>query len=209
MIGALAGGLSKGQETALRLPLVFMGGMALHLFRDQVRVSLWLLGGLVATTIAAALIAPFAYRPFLFVTTAYAAITLALAPSVVAPRLQPRDDLSYGVYLYGWPVQQALHALFPAMPATLSIAPALATTLLIAFLSWRLIERPALALKPSSRRDIKADSKDAVSSLSSNGMSRCTSWSGRSHQRASSSAVMTESGNRIRTRDAGLPATTA
>ncbi|HEX2939844.1 MAG TPA: acyltransferase [Rhodopila sp.] len=69
----------------------------------------------------------------------------------VRPLLTIRDDLSYGVYLYGWIVAQTLVYLasrhgkqFSPMPffvATMTV------TLLVAWLSWRLIEQPALQLK--------------------------------------------------------------
>jgi peptidoglycan/LPS O-acetylase OafA/YrhL len=55
--------------------------------------------------------------------------------------------LSYGTYLYGWPVQQALHATVPAVGPLALLAPSLALTLAVAALSWFAVEKPALALK--------------------------------------------------------------
>ena len=51
-------------------------------------------------------------------------------------------DLSYGVYIYAFPVQQVL-----AAHGLLSIWSAMALTLPLAALSWFLVERPVLALK--------------------------------------------------------------
>ena len=56
-------------------------------------------------------------------------------------------DYSYGVYLYGWPAQQALHALLPSLGAVALLWPSLAVTFAIAALSWFLVEKPALDLK--------------------------------------------------------------
>lgn len=57
-------------------------------------------------------------------------------------------DLSYGIYLYGWPVTQVIRA---AVGDGLSgyelTALALPATGLVAYLSWHLIEKPALAFK--------------------------------------------------------------
>jgi peptidoglycan/LPS O-acetylase OafA/YrhL len=57
-------------------------------------------------------------------------------------------DLSYGIYLYGWPVTQLIRA---AVGDGLSgyelTALALPATGLVAYLSWHLIEKPALAFK--------------------------------------------------------------
>lgn len=58
-------------------------------------------------------------------------------------------DFSYGVYIWSWPIQQiiAIHiAPSPAIVLAIS-APA---SLAVAYLSWRIIEKPALRLKSNS-----------------------------------------------------------
>jgi len=83
----------------------------------------------------------------------YLALWLALnrrLPIVPAARF---GDLSYGLYIYGWPAEQAAvwalggHA---AWWQVFLLALPLAATL--AFLSWHLVERPALRLKPRNAR---------------------------------------------------------
>lgn len=69
--------------------------------------------------------------------------------------LNPLDghDLSYGVYLYGFPIQQSLIHFFGARQSpAVNAAAALTLALICAALSWRLVERPALALKPARPR---------------------------------------------------------
>jgi peptidoglycan/LPS O-acetylase OafA/YrhL len=62
--------------------------------------------------------------------------------------LLSRGDYSYGIYLYGFPVQQALVLLFPALKAWWALFPVAAVVVLaVAIASWHLIERPALSLK--------------------------------------------------------------
>lgn len=66
-----------------------------------------------------------------------------------------RVDLSYGVYLYGWPVAQALlyfthQKLSPVPLFTFTIA----VTLVVAYGSWRLIERPSLDLLKRQKRAV-------------------------------------------------------
>ncbi len=57
-------------------------------------------------------------------------------------------DASYGVYLYGYPVQQGLIALFGGGIGTAALTLIAAPiTLLLGVLSWRVVERPALSLK--------------------------------------------------------------
>ncbi|MFD2250980.1 peptidoglycan/LPS O-acetylase OafA/YrhL [Pseudochelatococcus lubricantis] len=134
----------KGQQTAIRLPLIFMTGSLLFLYRDRVRLGLLLLAVLAfAMWLAAG--TPL-YRTLLFVTQAYGVLWFALA---VPPLLRrpPRADLSYGLYLYGWPVQQVLFGFFPQIAAWAMIGPALVLSALVAALSWYLVEQPALAFK--------------------------------------------------------------
>ena len=57
-------------------------------------------------------------------------------------------DYSYGIYLFAFPVQQSVIHFIPSIqPIQLSIVAGIAT-FIFAFLSWHLIEKPALALKP-------------------------------------------------------------
>lgn len=135
----------KGVETALRLPLIFLAGGLIYLFREQVPLSL---PGLAVALVVVALLSPTPlYKAALYLVTAWGALVLALAPALTRWRSEPPADLSYGVYLYGWPVQQASHALFPAVGAFTLFWPGLVVTLVVAFLSWQFVEKPALALK--------------------------------------------------------------
>ncbi|HEY5796696.1 MAG TPA: acyltransferase [Bosea sp. (in: a-proteobacteria)] len=135
----------KGIETALRLPLIFLAGGLIYLFRDRVSVSL---PGLAAALVVLALLAPTPlYKAALYLVTAWGSLVLALAPALTRWPSEPPSDLSYGVYLYGWPVQQASHALFPLAGAFALFWPALLVTLVVAWLSWHLVEKPALGLK--------------------------------------------------------------
>jgi len=117
----------------------------IYLYRDRVRLSLPLL------VLAVIALVPLSYTPLykaaLYLVTAWGILVLALAPALTRRSVEPPADLSYGVYLYGWPVQQALHALFPALGAMALLWPSLALTVIIAALSWYLIEKPALGLK--------------------------------------------------------------
>lgn len=56
-------------------------------------------------------------------------------------------DVSYGVYLYAFPIQQSVHALWPGLGFTASLLIVIALTLAFGFASWHLIEAPALRLK--------------------------------------------------------------
>jgi peptidoglycan/LPS O-acetylase OafA/YrhL len=59
-------------------------------------------------------------------------------------------DFSYGIYVWGWPVQQlGIMVLGKETPYLELLAVTVASTLVLAGLSWHLIEKQALRLKPS------------------------------------------------------------
>ena len=137
--------LPKGLETALRLPLIFALGAGLYTGRDRVRLSIVPL----AVLALACLLGRHGplYRTLLFVAEGYGTIWLGLSPWLARAAFDPKADLSYGIYLYGWPVQQSLHALWPGASALVLLLPALALTCPVAAASWYGVERPALRLK--------------------------------------------------------------
>ncbi|CAM5182949.1 acyltransferase [Bosea thiooxidans] len=135
----------KSTETALRLPLIFLAGGVIYLYRERVTLSLPLLA------LALLALVPLSFTPLykaaLYLVTSWGLLVLALAPALTRRSREPPADLSYGVYLYGWPAQQALHALFPSLGAVTLLWPSLAVTFIVAALSWFLVEKPALDLK--------------------------------------------------------------
>ncbi|MES2583121.1 MAG: acyltransferase [Pseudomonadota bacterium] len=71
-------------------------------------------------------------------------VNLALALGRRWPETRGSIDLSYGTYLYGFPIEQALVAAFPAFGGWTVLALAIPLCLVFSSLSWYLIERPAL-----------------------------------------------------------------
>ena len=68
-------------------------------------------------------------------------------------------DLSYGIYLYAWPVQQVVVlALGKTAPYWLLAICSLAVATALAYASWHLVEKLALRLKPRNRRGQKQGS---------------------------------------------------
>ncbi len=59
-----------------------------------------------------------------------------------------RVDLSYGTYLYGWPVQKLLLLALPGLALPAALALGLAGGLGCGMLSWHLVEKRALHSKP-------------------------------------------------------------
>src|SRR5215472_3040973 len=112
--------------------------------------------GRVALLAFAGLVASVPLRQFIVlfpVFGCYLALWLALTPRLPVIPAARFGDLSYGIYIYGWPAEAAVIWLFGGRAAWWQVfllaLPAAAT---LAFLSWHLVERRALRLKPGSRR---------------------------------------------------------
>lgn len=58
-----------------------------------------------------------------------------------------KNDISYGVYLYAWPVQGLLIQHYPTINPWLLALVTIAMVSILGFLSWRLIEKPFLNFK--------------------------------------------------------------
>ena len=61
--------------------------------------------------------------------------------------LRPLGDPSYGIYLYGFPVAQAVTALWPQLPFSANLAVTIAAATVLGSLSWHWIEARALRYK--------------------------------------------------------------
>jgi peptidoglycan/LPS O-acetylase OafA/YrhL len=124
------------------LTFSFLAGVAIYLKRDRVPYSHWL--GLLSVIAAGALL-QFANLSYLAVIPiAYMTVWLGL----MRPPAIPFGDLSYGVYLFHFPVEQAIVGAWPqSISWWLLTIIALPLTAICAWLSWNLVEKPTLTRK--------------------------------------------------------------
>jgi peptidoglycan/LPS O-acetylase OafA/YrhL len=112
--------------------VAFALGMLAWALRDRVVMS-------PLVTVGLLVLAPLGW-PLAMAAAGHGALVLAF-------RLPPRplaQDLSYGAYLYGWPVAQTIVHHAPGLsPVALALA-SMAAVLPFAWASWHLVERPAL-----------------------------------------------------------------
>ena len=85
--------------------------------------------------------------PFALVLLAYVLLTVALHPKLRFAAFNRIGDYSYGLYVYAFPIQQALVALKGDLNPFGLFAMAFASTLPVAMASWHGMEKPALGLK--------------------------------------------------------------
>lgn len=144
-------GLDESFLLLAKLSPFFLGGAFVFFLVDRAGINRWI--GLAALMIAICLIVLVprwggqAAAPFL----AYALLWLSAV--IRQPAWIARNDVSYGFYIYAWPVQQLVVLLGGAalgMPAYIAIT--FVATFALAWLSWVGIERRAMLwARPSGK----------------------------------------------------------
>lgn len=126
------------------LAFPFMLGTFAYVWREQIRLSGWL---------AALLWVPVPFmtpgylmESWLVVALVYSTFWAGYVPKGVLLGYNRLGDYSYGVYIYAFPLQQAVALLVPGNSPLANMAWAFPVTLVLAILSWNLVESRALAL---------------------------------------------------------------
>ncbi|WP_191089344.1 acyltransferase family protein [Microbacterium radiodurans] len=136
-------GLDQSFGLLAKLAPFFFGGALVYFLIDRQGLNTTLaLVGLAASTLLIAFVPRWggqAAAPFL----AYGLLWLSAV--VPQPRWIARNDVSYGFYIYAWPVQQlVILSGGAALGLPLYMIAAGAFTLLLAWASWVAVERPAM-----------------------------------------------------------------
>lgn len=141
---------------ASRLYAGFLLGTAAYLYRYRLPYDRRLLALAIGVALAAGafdLLSVQALPPLplmnVLAMPAIVYVTVYLGVSdLPTPVLFRRGDYSYGIYLYGWPIQQTVLALMPSVTDTArQTSVAIPLVFLFAMLSWHAVERPTLGLR--------------------------------------------------------------
>jgi len=134
------------QWHGFRLFFMFFCGTAFWLLRDHVPMRGWIAAALFGVACLGA------WQPALFFwiyppAIAYLVLWCAYVPGGALRAYNRVGDYSYGVYIYAYPVQQAVIAASPGIGVVATFFSATAITLPLAIASWHLVEKPMLARK--------------------------------------------------------------
>ena len=134
----------------------FLLGAAYALWRLDQRLNSYLAGaGWILFSLVQ--LPPLMNELALYILLPYTVLAFGLQASTAGTFLSKRGDISYGVYLYGFPIQQLGALLFEGarVNAWFNFAVTLLPLLFVASVSWRCIERPALRWKPTRSAGLK------------------------------------------------------
>ena len=130
-----------GDFSAYPVPFFLAGFVAYH-YREKIALR-----GDVAIALCIAYVLSRGHSwadPLLYVTFIYGLMVFSALPQFKS--LRPDWDISYGLYIYGFFVQQVVASYFPQQDNLIGLLISLAITAVIAAGSWFLIEKPAIAL---------------------------------------------------------------
>jgi peptidoglycan/LPS O-acetylase OafA/YrhL len=135
----------SGVARFARLGAFFAAGALVYLLRDRVPVSHLL--GVVAAAAVVALILTGRFSAFAGIPVAY--LMLYLGTVLPLSWIGSKNDISYGMYIWGWPVEQLLVLATGArvLPLPLFLVLSIALSVPLAWASWLLVERPAMRWK--------------------------------------------------------------
>ena len=129
--------------------LFFFAGVCLDLYRRHWEGREWRLLAMAAIACAVFYLAG-AERIALLLVLPVAVVCIGTMSTPVLNGFGRYGDVSYGIYIYAFPVQQTVLWLGGKdLPFAAGLACAAVVTVMCAFLSWHLVEAPALRLKPA------------------------------------------------------------
>jgi peptidoglycan/LPS O-acetylase OafA/YrhL len=142
---------------ALFVPWFYMFLVGVFFQRNSAFFQRWLAGRFIYLFVAYSALSLLANRdlhwqlkdsphPLLFCGLALVTFSAAFSSPTLSDRLLRRNDLSYGLYIYHLPVANVI-LLTGLLAGHAATSAALVLSLAFAYASWRLIEKPTLALK--------------------------------------------------------------
>lgn len=139
-------------ESLSRYGFSFLLGINLYRWRAFVPTALWSLLPTAALTYA--LHGTALAAPVYILLVGHLGIVLGCRDYGRLSAWARRTDISYGTYIYGWPMQQILVPFCQGLaPPAFAIVSA-AAVIPLGYLSWRLVEKPALRFKRINLRDL-------------------------------------------------------
>jgi peptidoglycan/LPS O-acetylase OafA/YrhL len=130
----------------IRFVSFFCAGGCFYLFRDHIVYSKKLALGLLPIAILS-LFEPHLLKLILPTIGAYVFFWFAFLDIPSLNKIGASSDISYGLYLYGWPTQKLLYWYFPLMSPWLCFILACGISAGCGLLSWKFVEKPFLRFK--------------------------------------------------------------
>jgi peptidoglycan/LPS O-acetylase OafA/YrhL len=133
--------MHNAPQVLLNLPLCFLLGVLAYLYRDYIPLSI------AAAVLMIAACFFIEHPAFYAISWSYAAFVVGFHPTLFAPRLMNVTDLSYGIYITSFPIQQLLVLNNPSIQSSWLFTSSLLLTLIASAASWQYFEKPGLSYR--------------------------------------------------------------
>jgi peptidoglycan/LPS O-acetylase OafA/YrhL len=133
--------LPQGNEDFSYLPFCFACGALLALHKENVRIPgiMCVIGLIVLFYLMHGTV----FERFIYYLATFAGILYFASNSLIL-RFRPKVDVSYGVYLWGFPIQQTLAHSFPGMGRPENFLLAILIAIVIGYFSWVVVEKRSI-----------------------------------------------------------------
>lgn len=136
-------GLDASFHLLFKLMPFFLGGAVAFIVIERFGINIWIATIALVTAVACILTIPHWGGQIASPMLAYG--LLYLSTVIPQPRWIAKNDISYGFYIYAWPVQQLVVLFGGAQWGMIAyILQTIVGTVVLAALSWFLIERPCM-----------------------------------------------------------------
>jgi len=132
-----------------QLALLFLLGGFFYVNRENIPLGFAAFGILCILTFV---LSDYRFSVFLkAILFSYSILLTALHPKLRFPTIDKWGDISYGLYIYAFPVQQTIAHLIPHVKPFSMFSLSILVTVGLATISWWCVEKPALRLKGKIR----------------------------------------------------------
>ena len=138
--------------------IFFIAGSFAYCIRNYVYLDLKLWLAAVALCVPCYFISESVFRPVFYIVLMYS-VTYA-GTTAIARRINLPGDYSYGIYIYGFLVQQIIAAIWPHLTSLQSMLITMPLVIAIGILSWHFVESPMLNFGKNFRRARTIADKD-------------------------------------------------
>jgi peptidoglycan/LPS O-acetylase OafA/YrhL len=125
---------------------MFFIGAAFYIFRNHIFISsrIFLI---ILLVLSLSVINKDLFFVVYSISIPYLVFYIAYVPAGKIREYNRIGDYSYGMYIYAFPVQQSVAAILPGISVAWMVVISFGITLLLALLSWHLIEKNFLQMK--------------------------------------------------------------
>jgi peptidoglycan/LPS O-acetylase OafA/YrhL len=132
---------------AASISIYFFVGSLLSLLKYKKFFRLDIAFILISASLICQMLSPKLLPYTLFVSLPYLVVSFGILETPLIRRFGKFGDPSYGIYLWGFPVQQIMISRFGLLHLRENILCVVTISVLIGYSSWHIVEKPFLSLK--------------------------------------------------------------